>query len=225
MTSYRGGCILANVWTYWKCPSCGAIIRGDSRECPNCGTPIPAGVRYLMPDDPEVIAAVANGSVLTKEREVVTEAVTEVSKEEEREKPNWVCDYCGFQNRYEVELCEGCGAKKEEATQDYFGNDLQPKPEPPRRPEVRPPEPPVQSHAPAGGLGKKLAAAIALLAAVFFLIWLFFPVTRSSTVQSFGWERSIAVEEFQCCHESDWSLPQGATLTSQRQEIHHYTTR
>ena len=224
---------MANVWTYWKCTSCGSIIRGDCRECPNCGTPIPAGVRYLMPDDPEVAEAVANGTVLTKERETVTEAITEVTREEEREKPNWVCDYCGFQNRYEVLLCEGCGARKEEATQDYFGNDLQPKPpqeepkpEPmyqaPQRPEIHPPV--QQTYTPrnqSGGCGKRLAVVAVFLAVIGFLIWLFIPVTRSSTIQGFEWERSIAVEEYQCCHESDWSLPQGAELTSQRQEIHH----
>ena len=29
-----------HVWTYWKCATCSSIIRGDSRTCPNCGTPI-----------------------------------------------------------------------------------------------------------------------------------------------------------------------------------------
>ena len=46
---------MANVWTYWKCSCCESIIRGDNRVCPGCGTPIPNGVKYLMPDNSEVM--------------------------------------------------------------------------------------------------------------------------------------------------------------------------
>ena len=46
-----------NVWSYWHCDACGNIIRGDNRTCPCCGRPIPNGVYYLMPDNPEVIKA------------------------------------------------------------------------------------------------------------------------------------------------------------------------
>ena len=58
-------CMSDIVYSYWKCPSCQNIIRGDCRECPSCGKPIPSDVKYKMPDDPEVISALAKGTILT----------------------------------------------------------------------------------------------------------------------------------------------------------------
>ena len=102
-----------NVWTYWKCPACHAIIRGDSRACPSCGTPIPEGTKYLMPDNPEVVSAVQNGTVLIQEQ-AEQQTVTDekgikaevVSDELKSDKPNWNCPYCGYQNRFENTVCE-----------------------------------------------------------------------------------------------------------------------
>ena len=53
-----------NVWSYWHCDACDNIIRGDSRTCPCCGSPIPNNVRYLMPDNPDVIKAQAEHRIL-----------------------------------------------------------------------------------------------------------------------------------------------------------------
>ena len=63
---------------------------------------------------------------------------------------------------------------------------------------------------------------VGIILGILFLIWLFWPVTRSATVESFRWERKIEVEQFRLCEESDWSVPAGGTITSTRQEIHHY---
>lgn len=240
-----------NVWTYWKCSSCGSIIRGDSRECPNCGTPIPSGVKYLMPDNPEVVSAIQNGTVLIKgekhvdEKGIVAEVV---SKEQESDKPNWNCVYCGFQNRFEDTTCQGCGAGKEESDSDYFGNKpvmdkhnqddyerrtgtrYEPPDEPPMPPKpVLTPNYTPEPERPSGRIlellgayWKKGAIAAGVIFLIAFLFWLLMPITRTATVTGFEWERSIAVEEYTLCHEDDWSLPQGAELTSQRQEIRHY---
>ena len=106
-----------NVWTYWKCPSCGAIVRGDNRDCPNCATPVPAGTKYLMPDNPEVERAIKNGTVYITSHDKVQQgqAVTQVSEDKVSKEANWICDYCGYQNRAENTVCEGCGAPKEES--------------------------------------------------------------------------------------------------------------
>ena len=72
------------------------------------------------------------------------------------------------------------------------------------------------------GNARGIASVTALLGILVFLIWLFFPVTRTATVQDFEWERSIVVEEYTLCHENDWNVPSGGTITSQKEEIHHY---
>lgn len=117
-----------NVWTYWRCGSCRNIIRGDNKSCPCCGAPIPNGVKYMMPDNPEVISAMDRGEIITgKEnykKEVSSVGIVEeiVPEELESDKPNWNCIYCGYQNAYENTSCVNCGAGKEEAEEDYFGN-------------------------------------------------------------------------------------------------------
>lgn len=102
-------------YTYWECSYCSAIIRGDSRACPNCGAPIPNNVKYMMPDDPRVAEARRNGKILTKDNAHVDEkgVIAEiVEPDKERSAPNWKCTSCGFQNFAEATTCAGCGAPK-----------------------------------------------------------------------------------------------------------------
>lgn len=116
-----------HVWTYWKCTTCSTIIRGDSRTCPNCGTPISEGTKYLMPDNAEVIKAVNDNRILIgdnisiDDNGVKSEVVPECLKSDN---PNWNCSYCGYQNKYENIVCESCGANKSESEKDYFGNEI-----------------------------------------------------------------------------------------------------
>ena len=238
-----------NVWTYWKCPACHAIIRGDSRTCPSCGTPIPEGTKYLMPDNPEVVSAVQNGTVLIQEQ-AEQQTVTDekgikaevVSDELKSDKPNWNCPYCGYQNRFENTVCESCGAGKEESEHDYFGNrpvmnqqnqeeyqertgqSYIPCTEPTPSSPSNDTQDTVQGHRTLSEHLKRYGIIAIPILIILFLIWLFIPVTRSSVITGFEWERSIAVETFTCCHENGWSLPEGAVLTSKKQEIHHYNS-
>lgn len=207
-----------NVWTYWKCTSCGSVIRGDCRECPNCGLPIPSGVKYMMPDNPEVVSALANNTVFTSasaatrttERHVDEKGIVSevVSDELVSDKPNWNCVYCGYQNRFEDTECQGCGAGKEDVETDYFGDkpvmnsknredyehrtgieyesDLPQKelPEPQLTPEPRRLSERILNAL--RGNARGIASVTALLGILVFLIWLFFPVTRTATVQDFS---------------------------------------
>jgi glutathione peroxidase len=56
---------MTKVWTYWECQSCGSILRGDIRTCPNCGAPVANTTKYLMPDNPKVIDAIASDKIIT----------------------------------------------------------------------------------------------------------------------------------------------------------------
>ncbi|MBE5871554.1 MAG: hypothetical protein E7294_09895 [Lachnospiraceae bacterium] len=215
-----------HVWGYWKCPSCATIIRGDNRVCPQCGTPIPNNVRYMPPDDPQVREAIGNGKA-------VDSYVEYVDKEKESDQANWNCEYCGYQNPYDALTCQGCCAPRYESEQDYFGNAMNHTEEDKKEREIhglpnnRPAPPPVrpqvgQNNRQTDAKQKRFTGIAIAAVVILFLIWLFTPVTRSSVIQSFRWERNVEVEEYTLCHEDDWTLPEGATLTDTKQEIHHY---
>lgn len=261
-----------NVWTYWRCEHCHTILRGDVKKCPNCGGRLMPGQKYLMPNDPVVERAIAKGEVITGEHTVVTEAVTTVSKEDERFDANWVCEYCGQQNSADDTICIGCGSDKTEAGKDYFGNkphithkdkddykrrtgmdydehenvepvshntenkqdehivhDIEtetPAPQPKRntRKMFRDMWHAISSwfQDNAVDILPRISIAAVAIALVSFLIWLFTPITRTSTVTGFEWQRNTPIEEFQLCHESDWSMPSGATLEYTQEEIRSY---
>lgn len=273
---------MANVYTYWECSHCGHLMRGDVRECPNCGAPIPNGVKYLMPDNPKVVSAMASGRIHTSgpthidEKGIISEVV---DKKDERFDPNWECSFCGYQNRAEDTTCRGCGAGKEDSEKDYFGHkptmsaknrkdfedrrglsyheyineytsksdnnstsesdnwtkisDVKFDERPTKEPEFE------ESHTRESeketkkfsfkdffinhfDIFKYIFCGIGIVGLIIFLVWLFTPITRTAIVKNFSWNRSIAVEQYTECHESDWSLPNGAILEDSRQEIHHY---
>ena len=112
------------VYTYWECPHCDSIVRGKKRDCPNCGAPIPNDTRYLMPDNPKVIQALRNGSVIiegethTDEKGIKSEIVPESDWRHEKSSPNWLCDSCGCQNFAKDDTCVGCGTPR--GTKTYF---------------------------------------------------------------------------------------------------------
>ena len=267
---------MANVWSYWKCPSCNKIIRGDLRSCTACGTPIPAGVKYLMPNHPEVMDAMRKGVIITEasntkidEKGIKSEIVPpdKVSK-----RANWICSYCNCQNTAENIVCERCGAGKEESEKDYFNrktiltdkemdevvdrtgnsflkeednteedyadeddlkdtesdNDSSKKTtseKDAKSPEVcLTPEPDILGVV-KRFIGDYIFQIVGILGIIFliiFLFWLFTPITRESKIIDFSWDRQIDVEEFTLCHEDDWDVPNGATVTDTKLEIHHY---
>ena len=106
------------VYSYWKCSSCNKINRGDVRIC-SCGSRIPNGVKYLMPDNPIVQKAIANGTINVENGHIDEKGiVSDIAKVQSKGKPNWDCAYCGYQNKYEDINCIGCGAGR--GQKDYF---------------------------------------------------------------------------------------------------------
>ena len=228
-----------NVWSYWRCNACGNIIRGDSRTCPCCGRPIPNDVRYLMPDNPDVIAArnqnkimIGNSSTripstYTDENGIKSDVV---AGELESDDPNWNCDYCGYQNYYTDLTCQGCGAPRAEATSNYFSTDfiIHNSPAPNAHSETvhqtvdTEPRYAVSKLASCSNSKVKLLRTGVILGIIVCLVWLFIPITRTATITGFEWERVIDVETFTECHESGWSVPNGAHITNKKSVIHHY---
>lgn len=225
-----------NVWSYWYCEACDNIIRGDGRTCPCCGRPIPTDVRYLMPDNPDVIKAQAEhriliGNSITRTADTYTDNngidSEIVPTELESDDPNWNCDYCEYQNYYTDLTCQGCGASRAESKADYFGNDFNhistetdTQSERAQQNTVADTESKTSRFK---TFGKQKLFRIGIIGIVFAcLLWIFLPITRTATITGFEWERIIDVETFTECHESDWSVPNGAHVTKQKSEIHHY---
>ncbi len=197
-----------HVWGYWDCPYCNTKgIRGDNRHCPSCGTPIPPDVRYYMQSG-------------------VREEVSEAEKNDEA---NWICEYCSAQNDARDTICKNCGSPREEAERDYFGNAMNGA----APAAVQQSPPPAQSGSFIDGIksffdlrDKRKRRRFIIIAGIVlffgFVSWLYTPITRSSVIESFEWERITDIEEFRNIEESGWSLPPEAHLRSKRDEIHHY---
>ena len=189
---------MANVWGYWKCPSCGKVLRADKKYCTSCGNPVEKDIKFFLPDPNNV--------------EYVDES-------QENDVENWICDYCRVQNSSKDIYCGSCGAPRSSDSKGYFDID-----------NIDPDyvEEPVSVEKGASNKGRthgclrKVILSVVVIVCVLFGIWFFTPVERDSYVDGFYWERSIAVETYTLCHESDWSVPSGGTVTSTKQEVHHY---
>ena len=190
---------MANVWGYWKCPSCGKVLRADKKYCTSCGNPVEKDIKFFLPDPNNV--------------EYVDES-------QENDAENWICDYCNVQNSSKDVYCGSCGAPRSDESKTY--SDI-----------VEDSVDCSESTASTRTAIKKKSnnnylfkaiIAIVIGALLLFGIWFFTPVEHDSYVDGFYWERSIAVETYTLCHESDWLVPSGGIVTSTKQEVHHYDT-
>lgn len=189
---------MANVWGYWKCPSCGRVLRADKKYCTSCGNPADKDVKFLPPDPDNV---------------EYVDALLENDVE------NWICDYCNGQNSSKDIYCGSCGASRSSDSKGYF--DI-------NNPDSDFEEEKISVNEDVSHKGNKhsnlpkIIKAIVAGICILFGIWFFTPVEHDSYVDGFYWERSIAVETYTLCHESDWSVPGGGTVTSTKLEVHHY---
>lgn len=204
----------------WDCVYCGAkAIRGGSRECPQCGHPRDDNVTFYIADP---------NNVLSKEAEAKL-----------NKNPDWVCPACNCLNSDSAHICVGCGTPKAESSENYFENQAQIRPTYQRErenwgdfhpdavirdvvdaPDVMEGKP--QRRFPWGSIFKYSILALLIISLIAGGIWLFSPRETTGIVTGFSWERSIAIEEYKTVRESDWSLPAGARLISQSEELHHY---
>lgn len=213
---------------YWDCSYCGTKKnRGDARNCPNCGSPRDDDVTFYMD---ETSCEINEPGTVNKN-------------------PDWLCSYCGALNSDSTETCPSCGHSRDESDLNYFENkqkkedcteyngtstypdddiydrsysqetyeqtytqrvdenDVKTK----QKPRTR-------------RIDKKpiiIAAAAILLCAL--LLAIFIPKTKTITVSSLPWERTIAVEAYKTVRDSSWdSTPAGAWDISEKQEIRSY---
>lgn len=85
-----------HIYGYWDCIYCNSKgIKGDNRECPNCGHPRDEDVKFYI----------------GKEKDIVPES-------KKNDNPDWVCQYCNSLNPSYETSCLSCGAERTNKT--YF---------------------------------------------------------------------------------------------------------
>jgi ribosomal protein L40E len=230
----------------WDCPSCGSRgIYGRHVDCPGCGKPRPAGIRFYLTDDAPVITSTAQLA-------------------EARAGADWICEHCGASNRATVTDCAGCGAPRGSSpTQrviDYKTTDVprsgdEPKPTAAPRPvAAAPPAQTLKDPAPKEAKGSReprkpptpgetcLGCGCFTLILVVVISLLFSAIQsctdrlpvggedlRPAMVTGKRWERSFLVEQRRVATGRGWDLPDSAEVvrTERRrrgwgQKVDHY---
>lgn len=146
-----------------------------------------------------------------------TKPIEYVDKELESDEANWLCSFCRMQNPAQAEVCESCGASRDEALGWYKPDPepIEPKPKPKPKPKREPERKKKKSY-------KSLIGFVIMMLVIMVGYWYYSPVTREGEITGFEWEQSITVEEFQRVRESDWNVPSGGSLVSSNREIRSY---
>lgn len=211
------------VMGYWDCSYCGnKKIEGLKRDCPNCGNPRGSDVRFYV--DKENIVYLTEEQAAGKGKGA-----------------DWLCPYCDKLNPVTATSCIGCGAPKEESTNDYFTKDISPSNTSAKEynscereseeysPQQSEPLQPVRKVSDSSNyrhfINWKLICII-LTAFVFVgsLIALFTPKQKNFTLTGFQWERSINIESYETVNESDWYVPTGGRVQYTREEVRDHDT-
>ena len=202
------------VMGYWDCPYCEYKgIGGDQAKCPQCGRPR-GDVKFYMKGYTEGQIREEN------ERDDIEYVDPETAKYVNRN-PDWYCSFCNTLNSDNAEKCGNCGATRADSETNYF-DQLKKRQE--REAQNAQPQPAQAREAPKSGSSKTILILVIAALAIFGL----FKIMTGNTTQgdlkvtSIEWARNINVEKNIQYSESDWQLPSGAEVTSQKQELHHY---
>ena len=200
----------------WDCQYCGATgIGGRHQACGSCGRSRPAGTKFYLPSDADIVA----------EEKLLAQA---------RIGPDWVCAFCDSSNPANLDTCYSCRAPRDsdahqQAVVNYGLEAV------PTAGDNAPPEPaapaPVAAPAAAPAAGRRAAlpalaigGGLVALCACFLLAFYFFSRTEtvSAEVEALRWERSVEVEIYTTVVEEDWSLPAGARQLGAVEDIREY---
>ncbi len=203
------------VMGYWDCPVCGTKgIAGTQMSCPSCGR-ARGDVQFYMKNGP------AEGGSLEADERKDIEYLSEEHSAQVGKNPDWYCSFCNSLNKDNAAFCTTCGASRENSESNYF-DQLK------KKKEAEQAERAAQAQnqpAPKKKGSGRLLVIFALVIAVIVGIVVFMNGNKTQgdlQVTALAWERSVPIEQNIKYSESGWTLPDGAELTDQKSEIHHY---
>ncbi len=177
----------------WDCPACGHKGNiGYETSCSQCGSPRGKNVKFYLPDESEEIS----------DAQKIAQARAGV---------DWICDYCGADNKATDTACRSCSNPRTETDINRQTRDIR---------FDAPPPAPTPVAQPKFNKGYYVFGALSLLLIVLF--FLFRTRETTVTVTAHEWIREIHTEKFIPVIEEDWSLPDGATLQKSFRDVHHY---
>lgn len=188
----------------WTCPSCTTQNPGPIQSCTSCGAPQPADIQFEEVDQAKF--------VLIKDEALIRMA---------KAGPDKHCPYCGTRNRSTDELCNECGADISTGAllrkQGAKVGELQ---KPPSDESI-----PKKKLSKGCLIGLIIAAAIACIVSIVFIVKLLKSETLSARVTNVAWKRSVSIESYSSVEGRDWydQIPEGAELISCSSE-YRYTS-
>ena len=201
------------VMGYWDCPVCGSKeIRGDVVNCPSCGR-ARGDVKFYL-------KGVEEGATREENERGDIEYLSEEQAKYVSKNPDWYCSFCNSLNSDNAQFCGNCGASRANSEANYFDmlkkNQEKAAAEQAAQPRVSA-QPQKRSSRPL------VIFAVILLAVIGLFVWMNGNKTAGDLkVTALEWTRVIQIDRNREYSESDWMLPDGATLTDTRSELHHF---
>lgn len=214
------------VEAYWDCDSCDTKgIRGNLRECPNCGKPRNDETKFYLNKNKTIYVSDEKAETINKN-------------------PDWVCEYCESLNSDNDKFCKSCGAARTNENLNYFENHEEKKKKDEEKNAYKSKNEETVRHVHTEKTTKSsyifetskshsksksfkfpvriFLITLASLLVIFGLIYLFIPKEQEILIQELSWEYTINIEKFQTVNENGLSLPTNARLQRTEKEISHY---
>ena len=201
------------VMGYWDCPVCGSKeIRGDVVNCPSCGR-ARGDVKFYL-------KGVEEGATREENERSDIEYLSEEQAKYVSKNPDWYCSFCNSLNSDNAQFCGNCGASRANSEANYF--DMLKKNQ--EKAAAEQAAQPRASAQPQKRSSRPLVIfAVILLAVIGLFVWMNGNKTAGDLkVTALEWTRVIQIDRNREYSESDWMLPDGATLTDTRSELHHF---
>lgn len=198
----------------WRCARCSSVNRGRDVGCLTCGVKRSADVEFFLD---ETAAQISDEKLLNQANAGA----------------DWICLYCGSNNRAAENRCSGCGSLRggdnKQLAEETRGvgdwseaaqkNHQSQTPAP-----VQPPKPFFSRKFVKFGLLGAGAFGFIFVALVGLLI--FISTREYDTeieVSGLEWKRSIALEEYKTVTETAWEgeVPPGARVQTNERALHH----
>lgn len=184
----------------WDCAVCGHKGNpGPLTRCIKCNASRPEDVKFYLPDDAKI-----------------------VTNEEEKRKAylgaDWICSYCGSQNKVYENNCQSCGNDREV---DEGDKSLPTK-------ETRFDNNKKENTQKTDNKSSKKRSKIKrillflLIGFIGFVILSTFSSDINVTIVDKKWSHTIEYKVNKLVQDEDWSLPANAQLIKTYQDIHHY---